>query len=326
MAKNWLLRLFRSIVLFALLIGGGLAIFKQQEIVDWWRLRDYSPSANVSELAKETTMTDFSKRVFYSNDPQVQDKMQFYVSCEENETIVVLGCYKPKTGIYLLNVDDPRLEGIEQVTAAHELLHAAYERLSESKRKEVNSHLQEVYGNLKDDQLKSKIDQYKQRDADISNELHSILGSEVATLNPYLETYYAKYFSNRAEIVGFAKKYQTVFDERKTKLKQYDSQLSEIVAQIEPIDTELQRQVKIINDESDRLNNLKKEGNISEYNAGVPAYNALLVPYRTLYTKRERLFTQYETLLAERNKLAAEAQELNDAIDSRIKTAPSQKL
>ena len=36
---------------------------------------------------------------------------------------------------YIYNVNDERLNGLKEVTAAHEMLHAAYERLPESDKK-----------------------------------------------------------------------------------------------------------------------------------------------------------------------------------------------
>ncbi len=45
----------------------------------------------------------------------------------------ILGCYNPSSrDIYIYNVTNSELDGVKEVTAAHEMLHAAWERLSES--------------------------------------------------------------------------------------------------------------------------------------------------------------------------------------------------
>lgn len=326
MHKNRFIKFLNFLLLNLIIIGGGFAIYKQQDISDWWKLRDYVAPPAIQQLSSDINLSDYGKRIFYVSNPQIQDKEQFYVSCEENETTIVLGCYKPQSGIYILNVDDPRLNGIEQVTAAHELLHAAYERLSDSERNSLNADLNAFYKTLNDQQITSKIQQYEKVNANISNELHSILGTEVISLNDNLEKYYSKYFKNRSQIVNYAVAYQSVFTDRKQKLQNYDNQLAELEGQIKTNNEELLRQQAIINTESSRLNSLKANGNITEYNAGVSAYNNLLPPFRSLASKTQGLIDQYKSILEKRNAVAAEAQELNKALDSRIQSPSQQKI
>jgi hypothetical protein len=312
------------IILSLFFIGiAGFAIFKQQDILDWWVLRDYQAPASISAIAGDTTMSAYGRRLFYVNKPQLQDKPAFYKSCEEGETTIVLGCYKPKQGIYLLDVEDQRLNGVEQVTAAHEMLHAAYDRLDSSQKKEINSKLNAFYQTMDDEQLKSKIELYKKSGADISNELHSILGTEVQTLSPELETYYQQYFSNRKVVSAFALQYQAVFNQRKERLEALDLRLSEIEKEVQTNNSELDRQQTIINAEAKKLEALLNKGLIDEYNAGVADYNKMLVPYKALVAKTKGLIADYKTTLEERNTVAVEAQELNKALDSRIVEEPS---
>lgn len=312
-----------SIIVSLLFIAtAGFVIFNQQEILDWWALRDYQAPASISALAGDTTMNANGRKIFYVNQPQLQDKPAFYKSCEEGETTIVLGCYKPRQGIYILDVDDQRLDGIEQVTAAHEMLHAAYDRLDNTEKQAIAAKLNAFYATLDDEQLKNKIDLYKKSGADISNELHSILGTEVKTLSPELETYYQKYFSNRSIVTAYALKYQAVFSERKNRLAVLDARLSEIEKQVQINNAELDRQQAIINTEAKRLESLLKQDLIEEYNTGVAAYNKLLIPYRSLVSKTKLLIAEYRTVLDERNAVAVEAQELNKALDSRIVDEP----
>ncbi len=328
-------------ILFAVLLAAALSIgfWQRQNILDWWALRNYTPTVDASRLATEDTMTSKARKIFYLQNPQLQEKAAFYKSCEEGEASIVLGCYKPRRtlnckggtivtkvvgcgneagGIFVLKVDDQRLEGVEQVTAAHEMLHAAYGRLSFSEQKRVASMLDSAYTSVDDQNIKDKIGEYKKSGADITNELHSILGTEVANLPTDLENYYKQYFENRAAITTFASDYQAEFKKRKDKVEALDKQLKDIESQIDANNTELDTQQATITAESKRLDGLLKAGQIDEYNAGVSAYNKSLVPFRGLIAETKQLVTDYRNILTERNNVAAEAQELEKALDSRI--------
>ena len=118
-----------------LLVATALAWFMRQDIYDWYRLRGYQAPSQVAKLATETTMNSDSRRLFYVYRPQLNDRVAFNQNCTHDEQTIVLGCYVSNVGIYLFDIHDPRLEGVEQVTAAHELLHAAYDRLNKKKKK-----------------------------------------------------------------------------------------------------------------------------------------------------------------------------------------------
>ena len=296
----------------------ALAIFQRQTILDWWVLRSYQPSASISQLAQDTTMTDKSRRVFYLNDPKLQGKAEFYESCKFGENTIVLGCYIENQGIYLLRVNDPRLAGVEQVTAAHEMLHAAYDRLGTSEKVEVDNELNAFYTNLKDAEIRSKIELYRKNGADISNELHSILGTEVETLSPALEKYYAKYFTQRTKVVAYATQYEAEFLSRKNRVIELDAQLKSIEQQVVANNAQLDQLQQSINAESDRLDSLLRSGQIEAYNNAVPAYNRRIPAFNAIVAETENLVVQYKQILDERNKIAIEAQELNKALDSSI--------
>ncbi len=124
-----------------------VAWFQRQALYDWARLRSYQPPASIVQLANETTMASAARHIFFVQRPELDDKAAFSGHCgNQNEKTIVLGCYiPPQRGVYLLKVDDARLAGVEQVTAAHEMLHAAYDRLSTSDKNNVNK-LIESYG------------------------------------------------------------------------------------------------------------------------------------------------------------------------------------
>ena len=320
MSQRWRSFITSTIVALLLLIPGGYAIIHQQQLSDWWHLRNYVAPTAVASLATDTTMNDQTRRIFYVNHPVIQDKVSFYSSCSEDEQTVVLGCYINNRGIFVLGVDDQRLNGVEQVTAAHELLHAAYDRLNDADKRHIDQLVQDTYAKLNDADITQKIVLYKLNNADIPNELHSILGTEVAKLPPELETYYQRYFTDRSKIVGYANTYKGVFTQRKQQFDAYNQQLKDLEAQITANNTTLDAKSGALETEKARLDSLKASGNIDEYNAGVNPFNANVATYNKLVAQNKQLIATYKTTLAARNQVADEAQALSKALDSRIST------
>ncbi len=305
--------------IFAALVAG---VIQRQALYDWWRLKDYQPSQEIEELAAQTTMNDHGKRLFYIQHPTLADKQAFNQHCRENEHTIILGCYISRQGIFLYDVTDERLVGVEQVTAAHELLHAAYERLDSGERERVDSVLREAYNQLSDVRIKKTIATYEARKANINNELHSIIGTEVADLPDTLEEYYRKYFTDRSRIAEYSKKYEAVFTQQKTKIDQYDTELTELKKDIEERQNNLSMQAQAIKNERDQLNKLLSSNQTEAYNNGVQAFNDKVQEYNAEVKKVRDMITRYNNLVKERNDIAVEERELLKSLDSRI-TEPS---
>ncbi len=312
-----------KLVFYLLVIGLlSLAFWNRQNLLDWYALRNYQPTADIVRLADDSFMSEYGRRLFYINDPKLQTKKDFYKSCENSE-IVVLGCYKPLQGIYVLKVTEEQLAGIEEVTAAHEMLHAAYDRLSYNEKQRINQLLNDTYSNLSKDSIKEKISLYQENGADINNELHSILGTEVADLPAELEVYYQQYFNNRSGVVALSDQFQNVFTSRRLKVEELDKQLASIEHQVKTNNQKLLDLEAAINQEALRLEELLSQNKIEQYNAAVTEYNNSLVPYRQLQSETRNLIAQYKQILAERNRIALEVQELNKPLDSSISTPSS---
>lgn len=314
-----------SLVLLLIFLGAfGWAFLNQRAVLDWIKLRDYDAPPAISSIADQTTMNDLGRRVFYVNQPQLEDKTDFSNFCPNNggEETIVLGCYHSnQRGIYLLDVADARLDGVEQVTAAHEMLHAAYDRLSPTDRKNVDNLLLEYYNNeLKDQRIKTTIDAYRKTEPnDVVNEMHSIFGSEIIVLPRALEDYYARYFTNRAKVAGFASKYQSEFSSRQDAVAKYDAQLEARKAQIDQLEAELKVQQATISTKQRSLNALKASGDLDLYNAGVPGFNALVDSYNAQLIRLRSLVSQYNSMVAARNAIALEADQLSKELTSTSK-------
>jgi hypothetical protein len=310
------------ILLLALLAFPFLVYFNAQALTDWWQLRGYTPPQAVSALASQDTMTNYARHVFYVNHPDLEtNSTQFRQDCSENEQTIVLGCYHSnQRGIFVYDVNDARLAGVQQVTAAHEMLHAAYDRLSGSQKADIDKQLQSFYDNgLQDQRVKDTIDAYKKTEPnDLVNEMHSIFGTEVASLPSGLEQYYTKYFTNRQAVVKYAQAYEGEFTSRQAQIAADDDKLDQMKAQIESQESSLNAQLSQINSDRQRLDSLRSSGQIARYNAGVPSFNAEIRAYNAGIEDLRTQISQYNQLVEERNSIAQELTSLDKAIDTRL--------
>jgi chromosome segregation ATPase len=235
------------------------------------------------------------------------------------EKTIVLGCYIGNdSGIYVYQVDDERLHGVEQVTTAHEMLHAAYRRLSKNDRQKVDAMLTDYYEhNLTDQRIKDIIDAYKQSEPDdVVNEMHSIFGTELANLPSSLETYYKRYFTDRSKVTDYAARYQAEFTTRQAQITQYDAQLKSLKPQIEANQASLTQQKASLDSQSRKMESLKTNGQTAAYNNEVPGYNRAVDAYNTLRNTTKNLIDQYNTIVDTRNAIALEEHELTQELSA----------
>jgi hypothetical protein len=278
------------------------------------QLAQYQPPAAVEQLAKATEMSETGRRIFYLFTPTIEAEKVGLNSCKTNdaEKTIILGCYVSNRGIFIQQVTDRRLAGVMEVTAAHEMLHAAYYRLSESERRQVDAELQQVFKSLKNDRLKSLIELYRQRDPRVVNsELHSILGTEELELSPFLEQYYQRYFTRRATVVAFAKSYEQPFNTLTT-------QAAEIERQIEAMKVELKRLDDLLVSELSRINEQKGEvaqaQSGSEYQSKVESINQQVVAYNQHVEYMKQQNEVYQQLVYAYNALYQEEESLNNSL------------
>ena len=306
------------IFLLLVLVASGLFL-KRNVFVDWYKLRGYNPPVEVVELADKTTLLENWRRLFYVNRPEVAEPAAFNTHCRENEFTIVLGCYiSGQNGIYLLNVTDERLEGIKEVTAAHEFLHAAYERLGRSERDRIDALLTQTYVNLKNTRIRDTIELYRKKDPGVvTNELHSILGTEVRELPAGLNEYYRRYFSDRLKIVAYSEQYEQAFVERRDAVREYAGQLAALKPEIDALGKSLKQTEDELKAQKSQMESLRSSGKTNEYNAVVPVYNAKANQYNRDFDRLNELIVRYNELVQRHNSIVAEEAELIDAIDSR---------
>lgn len=316
-------RLLGGIVTLAVLALLIVGLLNLRAISDWWRLRDYSPPAAIAAIAAADTMTENAKHAFYVTHPElINEGSAFRQACPSFEQTIVLGCYHSgfESAIYIYNVSDDRLDGVVEVTAAHEMLHAAYDRLKADERQRVERLLNDYYRNqLQNTRVLEAIESYKQTEPnDLSNEMHSIFGTEIGGLPSELETYYQRYFMDRSVVIGFADKYADEFASRQARIKQYQERLAVLKERINNQEQSLQRQQAEIEAERRRLNSLRSSGRFEEYNAAVPGFNAMVNEYNSGVARLRDDIAEYNELVAAHNALAAELSSLYESLNTKL--------
>jgi uncharacterized coiled-coil protein SlyX len=300
-----------------LIVASGYFLWtNQQDVVDWWYLRNYQPSAEIAQLAEASGMGDQGEKYFFVSDPKLNDKQTFRQSCPFGEKTIVLGCYDGRN-IYILDIEDPKLEGVETVTAAHEMLHAAYERLSEDEKERIDQLLNEQFAQVTNQRILDLVAEYDTNDqALINNELHSILPTELEELSSELEEYYQQLFDDRQLVVAAAKKYEAVFIAVEDEIDGLESQLANYKSDIEFLEAQLAELQVEIDTERQTLNNLEDSRSFEEYNSRIPGFNVLVKEYNELVAQIRTSVEAHNSIVNQINELAVRQNELVNTINS----------
>ena len=308
-----------------------MAIVYRQRIIDQVSYWSYKPSTQISDLIAKTGMNDNGKFYFYASQPALytsSNASAFNAACEKVETTAaILGCYNGNK-IFIYDVTDKQLDGINEVTAAHETLHAIYARLDNSEKTKVDKMVEAEYQKISGDKYYADLTAYyaKAEPGQRDNELHSIIGTEIANLSPDLEKYYDQYFSNRQEVVNYDMKYTSVFKSLKTRADQLVSQLDTLSASINTRTTQYNTDANQLNNDIAAFNAKATSGDFTsqaEFNSERATLVARVNALEAIKLNIQSDKTTYESLLNEYNSIATESKKLYDSINSSLVSSPS---
>jgi hypothetical protein len=312
-------------------VSAALALFlimNRQAVIDQLAVWQYTPTADVTAFADRTAMTDRGEFLFYASQPSIEGTQVFNDKCGRIEqSSAVLGCYDGRN-IFVYDVKNAKLDGIREVTAAHEMLHAAYQRLGATERTKVNALVEAEYAKLSGNQeFAERMAFYARTEpGERDNELHSIIGTEVATISPELEQHYKQYFTDRSKVVALHTQYATVFYELQSRSQELSSELEKLADTIEAASNSYNQATMQLNNDIESFNTRANNGSFSsqaQFNserAALVARVAALEAQRTsINADRDRYNNLREELLA----IASESEALNRSIDSTLAPAPS---
>lgn len=293
-----------------------LGIWQFNNLQDWWVLRSYEPTEALRAIAERNTMTPSAERRLYTARAELNSKPVFAKNCPVTEQALVLGCYA-NGRIYILEVERSELAKVVDVTAAHEMLHGAYERLSGKERTKVNKLLNEYFANVTDQELIDLIKEYDRSEpGQRQNELHSILGTQVENLSPELEAYYLRYFDDRRVVVNSYLAYEGVFESIKSQQASLKAQLDDLGSRLKNLDSNLDTQRIKLEETSNLLETYKAANDINSYNELVPMYNSLTRQYNSDAKLRYQLAVAYNQKVEQFNNLSVKQSDLIDTLDS----------
>ena len=290
-------------------------------MVDRYIIWRNPPMPAIVELADRTGMSDTGRRIFFASAPSIDDAADFNANCSDIETtMIILGCYANRR-IHIFNIRDQRVADAKYVTSAHEMLHAAYVRLSKKQREIVDRLLDDAYQYAStNDELRDIMAEYARMEPDQrQNELHSILGTEYAELSPELEKYYARYFIDQRKIVEMAIKYRKVFKNLETEQAGIKAKLDRLAAEIDADTSLYDTMIHWLNSDIEDFNN-KEFYSRSEFNA---QRESLLEKERELKTFRAQIeasIVRHDKLVEEYNNLGGKIIQLNYLLDSKSQT------
>jgi hypothetical protein len=314
-------RLKRHLINIAIVVVVIVGIRFEQDFRDWSKLLQYEAPPQVAKLATTTTMTDTARRLFYLNEPTIESHKSAQNLCKGTEHTVVLGCYVPNQGIFLQEVADPRLQGVMEVTAAHEMLHVAYQRMSLLEQTKLNKLLQAALEQLQNPRITQLVAAYREQDPNVvNNELHSILGTEVRNLSPELEEHYRKYFTDRSTIVAFSERYEGVFTTIRTRAKQIASQLATLKSTIESLEAQVKSEEASISTERSTIERDRSANPEADYRSRIASFNSRVQSFQALVARFNEQTNIYNQNLATYKSLALEEKSLVESLQN--KTSP----
>ena len=239
--------------------------------------------ADMADLAAATTMTERARRIFLAARPAIEDAPTFAGNCGVDlpadggaTKTHTAGCFVAGR-IHLLAPDRAEARGLLYVVAAHELLHAVYSSLGPPERARIDAELEAARaGNVR---LEERLKPYAGLPT-LTNEIHSILGSEFDGLSPALEAHYAQYFSDRSAVVAA----------RQRTLGAREDEIARLRAEVDDLDNRIETlRATLISQ--------RAAGDIRAYNATVDVFNGLINRYNTSIDTLNAKIEEYNSLL-----------------------------
>lgn len=178
-------------------------------------LDPYTMSSEIQQIADRIGFTDEGLAIFVDTRPELLDSAAFLQLCGDDAgdsadaEQAAVGCYLgggvANGRIAVFRPTDDRLADQRVVTAAHELLHAAYARLTTEERAALDPLLEERWSLVAaDDPIRASLaSSVGSESGNRATEQFAYLGTTVAdAFSPQLETFYARYFADRVAVVA----------------------------------------------------------------------------------------------------------------------------
>ena len=295
MKKRIIGYLFLGLVIVAM----AVVFLNRQWFLDFFRGMQYKPSVEMSAIRDSLQLTDRGNFLFNAAQPELEESDVFNAYCRTgDEEIAILGCYTADN-IYIYNITEKELDGIRELTTAHELLHVVFARMPEGEKGDLKQALDKVYTDNKDI-LEGDLESYDE--AERFEELYVRAGTEVKKLPDVLEKHYAAVFKDQDKIVDYYNKYIAVFREIKAEFDKLSSEMETLNQTIEQKTKEYEIGAAQLNAE------------IGEFNACAETAGCFSSEY-VFWTRRSNLINQQTQLDNAYNEINALIDQYNDDVE-----------
>lgn len=197
----------RLLLLAVLALVIGLVAANRQALSDWWTSVTSSPTESALALAAQIGLTEEGERIFLMARPEVLGQTAFNQACSVDEDApdhFTSGCYSAAGRIWILEANSDYPQSWVAVTAAHEMLHAAWYRFDAAERDRITALIREAVASLPEDHwLLERMTAYSEDAPEKEyEELFAVIGTEVSEhVGEELETVYRRYLVDRGALI-----------------------------------------------------------------------------------------------------------------------------
>lgn len=313
----------------AIIVASAWVFLHRQQVLDAITVWTYHPTSEVAAIEQRAGMTSKGQFVFYATRPEISDASTFNKECPRQEVgNPILGCYTTNDRIYIYDLTDAQLDGMKEVTATHEMLHAIWQRTSDTEKQHLTTLINAAYQKLDNPELKARMDYYQRTEpGEFINELHSILGTEIPNLGSELEAYYGQYF-NRREVLALHDKYNSFYTGLSAQANDLYTKMQSLGASIDARSTTYNQDAAALSADITDFNNRANSGNFSSQSQFNSERAALVARSNQLEAERSAInadITTYNQYYSQYQQIAAQIQTLNNSMDSyqSLQKAPS---
>jgi hypothetical protein len=315
------------LIVFGVLLASFVIYGKiTNHLSDQWFLdriaaSNFQASDEIVKLAEKSSMNDEGRILFYASKPQLNERAEFNQNCADllNELSMILGCYNGQ--IFIFNINDERIEGVKYVTAAHEMLHAAYGRLGIFEKHHINELIEKEVANTQDKNILEQLEMYEQLEPGQEiNEMHSMLGTESRNLSPELEKYYGRYFYDRSLVVNEYEKYKEVFNEIEKHANEVEQKMTALEIEIEALSNDYELKADKLSRDIETFNNNARIENSFDEVSFYAYRNEIIVRQESLSKQVDtinQMVNEYNSYVAEMQVLGRDVQSLQASLDSK---------
>lgn len=307
------------------LVGVIWLAWQRTYVVDQLTVWQYQPSDEIKKVVARANLAPEGEFYLYASRAEVSDAKTFNAKCKKSEEhSAILGCYTSRQ-IFIYDIDEPQLDGIKEVTGVHEMLHAAWDRLSASEQTKLTSLLEAELAKHSTPEIVTRMEYYaRTQPGERANELHSIIGSEIPNIAQELEDHYSRYLADRGSVVALHDKYESVFSRIRSESARLEQELTALADAVERSTAQYNSSIAQLNADIQSFNARASSGGFTTQASFNQERAALVARSERLQVDRRQItqsVDRHKSLLAQLEQVNSRSAALSRSIDSTLSPA-----